>query len=351
MPRSPRLEYPGATYHVMARGNRREPIVFGDDDRQLFADTFAEACERTGWQVYAWVLADDHYQAVFRTPNANLVDGMKWLQNSYTRRLNSRHELWGHLFGGRYRSILVEDGEISGKDTRSDYVQAIVDYVHLSPGRLGIVDGKKTSVGDYQWSSLGDYSLAQSKRPKWMAAADGLDMVGLKDTPKGRTGYIERLDEWIADSGDDPVVDGVSVADRVRRGWYWGSQDFKKAMLDRVSDTMGEYSQRGGKNRNYRSSPLGKDHAEQSANTILETAVDHFGFDEMDDMKIPARGDLTRVAIACRVFHETTMSLGWIAEQLNLKSAANVGQQVRKFRAMETKEWPVSIRKWMKLEI
>jgi len=61
MPRSPRIEYEGAVYHVMARGNRREPIVFDDGDRELFVSTFAEACTKTGWEVFAWVLMDNHY--------------------------------------------------------------------------------------------------------------------------------------------------------------------------------------------------------------------------------------------------------------------------------------------------
>ena len=61
MPRSPRIEFDGAVYHVMARGNRREPIVFDDQDRQLFVQTFSEACSMTGWEVFAWVLLDNHY--------------------------------------------------------------------------------------------------------------------------------------------------------------------------------------------------------------------------------------------------------------------------------------------------
>ena len=53
MPRSPRIELDGAVYHVMDRGNRREPIVFDDQDRQLFVQTFSEACSMTGWEVFA----------------------------------------------------------------------------------------------------------------------------------------------------------------------------------------------------------------------------------------------------------------------------------------------------------
>ena len=140
MPRAPRIEFENAVYHVMARGNRREPIVMDDDDRELFVKTFGEACQMTGWQVFAWVLMDNHYHAVFRTPEANLVAGMKWMQNAYTRRLNSRHKLWGHLFGGRYRSILVQNEDDGGKVWR-DYLRTLIDYVHLKSGRAGVVEG------------------------------------------------------------------------------------------------------------------------------------------------------------------------------------------------------------------
>ena len=98
MPRQPRIEFENAIYHVMARGDRREPIVFDDDDRSMFVATLGQACGRTGREVFAWVLLDNHYHLVVRTPNANLVDGMRWFQNAFTRRINVKNELWGHLF-------------------------------------------------------------------------------------------------------------------------------------------------------------------------------------------------------------------------------------------------------------
>lgn len=93
----------------MARGNRRERIVHNDGDRECFVETPGEACHRTGWEVFAWVLMDNHYHLAVRTPEANLVAGMSWFQNSFTRRINTRNRLWGHLFGGRYKSIPADD--------------------------------------------------------------------------------------------------------------------------------------------------------------------------------------------------------------------------------------------------
>lgn len=101
MARSIRIEYPGAFYHVMARGNRRESIFSDDEDRRFFLRTLAEACGMTGWRIHAWTLMSNHYHLFMETPEPNLVAGMQWLQNAYTRRYNSRHRTWGRLFGDR----------------------------------------------------------------------------------------------------------------------------------------------------------------------------------------------------------------------------------------------------------
>src|SRR3954470_19132156 len=108
MPRKIRVEYPGAIYHIMSRGDRREDIFYDDVDRQDFLKTLAEACQKTGFQVHAYSLMRNHFHAVIETPNANLVAGMRWLLSSYTLRLNHRRKLFGHVFSGRYKALIVE---------------------------------------------------------------------------------------------------------------------------------------------------------------------------------------------------------------------------------------------------
>ena len=98
MARKLRVEYPGAIYHLMNRGDRREPIFKDDEDRQRFLGTLGEACVKTGWQVHAYCLMSNHFHLVIETPQANLVRGMKWLLGVYTSRFNRRHKLFGHLF-------------------------------------------------------------------------------------------------------------------------------------------------------------------------------------------------------------------------------------------------------------
>jgi REP element-mobilizing transposase RayT len=103
-----RIELDGALYHIMARWNRREAIFVDDKDRRMFLRSLGEACEMKGLRVLAWVLMNNHYHLKMQAPKANLVAGMKWLQNAYTRRFNVRHNQWGKLFGDRYKSVLVE---------------------------------------------------------------------------------------------------------------------------------------------------------------------------------------------------------------------------------------------------
>ena len=101
MARKARVEFAGAVYHVLDRGDRREPIFKDDADRRRFLETLAEVCQRTGWRVHAYVLMSNHYHFLLETPEANLIAGMRWFQTMWTMRFNARHRLSGHLFQGR----------------------------------------------------------------------------------------------------------------------------------------------------------------------------------------------------------------------------------------------------------
>jgi putative transposase len=113
MPRKPRIEYPGAIYHVMSRANGRGVIFETDVDRQDFVKTLAETCDKAGFEVHAFCLMRNHFHLVVETPNGNLVAGMKWFLSAYTLRFNARHERFGHVFSGRYKALLV-DGSSNG---------------------------------------------------------------------------------------------------------------------------------------------------------------------------------------------------------------------------------------------
>lgn len=132
MARKLRVQYRGAIYHVMNRGDRREAIFVDDPDRLLFLKTIGEACEKTDWQVHAWCLMSNHFHLAIEPPRANLVDGMQWLLGVYTNRFNHRQKEFGHLFSGRCKALIV-DGSGNG------YLKSVCDYVHLNPARAGLI--------------------------------------------------------------------------------------------------------------------------------------------------------------------------------------------------------------------
>src|SRR5262245_15428261 len=160
MARKLRLQYEGAVYHVMSRGDRRKDIFIKDQDRELFLKTLGEACDKTAWQIHAWCLMRDHFHLVIETPRANLVAGMKWFLGTYTARFNRRHRYFGHLFSGRYKSPIV-DGSGNG------YLRTVCDYVHLNPARAKLIK-RKGHLNDYRWSSYPAYLLPRSRRPAWL---------------------------------------------------------------------------------------------------------------------------------------------------------------------------------------
>jgi REP element-mobilizing transposase RayT len=157
MGRAWRIEYEGAYYHILSRGNERKDIFFDDDDRRMFLDTIGEMSERFEINIFAYVLMNNHYHLLIRTQHANLSKAMQWFGVTYTRRFNDRHSRRGHLFEGRFKSIVVQNDA---------YVMQLSCYIHRNPLRAGIV----TRLADYRWSSYLAYAYGNAKiAPKWLA--------------------------------------------------------------------------------------------------------------------------------------------------------------------------------------
>jgi REP element-mobilizing transposase RayT len=133
-----RVEYPGAIYHVMDRGDRREDIFVNDVDRQDLLKTLAEACQKTAWQVHAYCLMRNHFHLVVETPDANLVEGMRWLLSAYTIRLNHRQKLFGHVL--RCRQIPTKAAPRVGQQSliRAQQVRPHWVEMHVIARRLQI---------------------------------------------------------------------------------------------------------------------------------------------------------------------------------------------------------------------
>ena len=118
MPRKHRLEYPGAIYHIIYRGNYRRPIFETDKTKKAFECCLFEACEKSAWVLHTFIVMGNHYHLTLETPQGNLIAGMHWLQGTFANRFNRLRKEHGHLFEGRYKAILVDPTSISHNLTR-----------------------------------------------------------------------------------------------------------------------------------------------------------------------------------------------------------------------------------------
>jgi REP-associated tyrosine transposase len=302
VPRQLRIEYPGAIYHVMSRGNRRQAIYFSNVDRQDFLRTLAEACEKTSWQVHAYCLMPNHYHLVLETPNANLVSGMAWLQSTYTIRVNHRHKLVGHLLSGRYKAQVV-DGSGNG------YLRTACDYVHLNPVRGGILKPEDRLLA-YPWSSFPFYLAAPEHRPCWLRIDRLLGEHGLQqDSAAARAEFERRMEAQRREADDEAGLRAL------RRGWCVGTDQFKNQMLEKIEGKLGEHH----------SGQMRRETAEHKAERIIREELGRLGWQESDLLN-RNKTDPAKLAIAVRLRKETTLPIKMIASRVHLgtSKSANV---------------------------
>jgi putative transposase len=309
MPRKLRVEYPGAIYHVMSRGNRRQDIFLDDVDRHDFLKTLAEGCQKTGWQVHAFCLMSNHYHVVLETPNANLVAGMTWLQSAYTIRLNSRHKLIGHVLSGRYKSQLVE-GSGNG------YLRTACDYVHLNPVRARLLKPEDRLLA-YPWSSFGYYLAASEHRPQWLRVDRLLAEHGIgEDTSAGRQQFEQRMEARRLDPATEEALDVL------RGGWSIGSETFRQEQLIRMEGKLGEHH----------AGELRHETAQAKGERIIAEELQRLGWSE-SDLIMRRKNDLDKLAIATRLRRETTLSIKIIAARVHLGTSNTANARLH--RAMQ----------------
>ena len=300
MARKLRVEYPGAIYHVMNRGDRRELIFLDEVDRRRFLEALGEACGKTGWQIHAWCLMPNHFHLVIETPGANLVAGMKWLLGTYTGRFNRRHKLFGHLFSGRYKSLIVEGGG-------NGYLKSVCDYVHLNPVRARMLR-RERPLGSYPWSSLGYYLQPGRKRPPWLRVDRLLGEHGIpRDSQAGRRELGRRM-ELRRRSEADPK--GMKA---LRRGWCLGSEGFRQELLAQMRERIGEHHY----------GPVRAESEASRAEGVVREGMRALGWREADLGK-RAKGDPEKVKLALWLRGETTATIKWIARRLRMGTSTHL---------------------------
>jgi REP element-mobilizing transposase RayT len=140
MTRPLRLEFPGALYHVTARGNAKQSVFHDDDDRKRFLLLLARQVNHLQWCLHAYCLMGNHYHLLLETPEPNLSRGMQTLNSAYSQYFNKRRDRVGHVFQGRYHAVIVE---------KEHYLLELSRYIVLNPVRAGLVSGPAR----WPWSS------------------------------------------------------------------------------------------------------------------------------------------------------------------------------------------------------
>jgi putative transposase len=308
MPRKPRLEYPGAIYHVMSRANGKGNIFETDVDRQDFVKTLAEACEKTGFEIHACCLMRNHFHLVVETPDGNLVGGMRWLLSAYTLRFNPRHKRFGHVFSGRYKALVV-DGSGTG------YLRTVCDYVHLNPVRARLLQPGQRLL-EYPWSSFGFYLAAPPHRPSWLRVDRLLGEHGIgQDTAAGRQEFERRMESRRAAGGDPAEWQAI------RRGWCLGPPQFKADLLERMEGKLGEHH----------AGELKRESAEAKAERIIHQEIKRLRWSPGELSKRP-KSDPAKLAIAARLRRETTLTLPWIAARLQAGTWKSLNAKLYRWR-------------------
>jgi REP element-mobilizing transposase RayT len=207
MARPWRIEYEGALYHVFSRGNNQQDIFVTDDDRHLYLDTIGQMSERFDIDIFAYVLMSNHYHLLLRTQKANLSACMQWFGTTYTRRFNLDHYQSGHLFQGRFKSILVQNDA---------YLMQLSYYIHYNPLRAGMAK----RLIDYRWSSYPAYAYNR-RHPKWLNKE--LILSQLQAENKYRQ-YREKCQKYSNEHR--------RLWEDVHHGFLYGSRKFVKRIKD-----------------------------------------------------------------------------------------------------------------------
>ena len=153
MSRPLRIEYPGAVYHVTCRGNERKSIFRDDKDRNRFLEILQQSIKIYNITVYSYILMLNHFHILVKTPLGNLGQFMRHFNISYIIYFNRRHRRVGHLYQGRYKSMVIDTDE---------YLSMVSRYIHLNPVRVVDMKGKSPEekikyLRSYKWSSFPGY--------------------------------------------------------------------------------------------------------------------------------------------------------------------------------------------------
>ncbi len=289
MPRKERIEYAGAVYHIISRGNYRKDLFSEGKSGVAFERALFEVVERCEWKLYAYIIMSNHYHLALSTPEPNLVEGMRWLQSTFATRFNRYRGERGHVFQGRYKSILVdEDRPLLG----------LINYIHLNPVRARIC-----TVSGLKSYKLSSYPKYWKRKPRsGLERRTVMSLMGFADSIGGMRGY-QRLLELSEES--DPKH-RAELYKKYCRGWFIGSAKARRELSKELVEEQLEADWVGADM---------KELNEAKWERIVKMEMKRLQKDEqacVHDLK----GAVWKVKIAKRLRKETTASNPWITKRL-----------------------------------
>lgn len=289
MARRPRLQFKGAIYHVINRGNYRRDVFESAGAAMAFEQCLFETCEQAGWRLFAYAIMRNHFHLAVETPRANLVEGMHWLQSTFAVRFNRFRNERGHLFQSRYKAILVEPGP---------HLTRVVNYIHLNPQRAGIVSLEL--LAQFRWSSYRRF--LRGDRPSFLECAPWLRELGFTESAAGWKGYLEHL-QWLAADNEEQRRQAF---DRMSEGWAIGDEAWRASMADRFAGDLAPGTLQGAETDELRAARWNA-----ALDQLLAKARR-----TRPELATAAKGEPWKVALAFKLKQETMAPNDWIARNL-----------------------------------
>jgi len=308
MPRPPRVEFPGALYHVTARGVEGTQIALDDHDRVRWFDYLREAVLRFGLDMYAYALMSNHFHLFLATPRANLRKAMQYLNGSYAMYFNVRHGRHGHLYERRYGAVLVED--------QGHYIEAS-RYIHLNPVRAGIVNRPE----QYPWGSYPGYHYGRKPLP-WVNYERVLDEFG--EGKEARKRYREFVADGIGKELPLPWLDAVG-------GWLLGSKRF-------VAKVYGILASEHVEGRWHSRAVLPKEPVDATIDDIAEIVCNEYRIGVKDLRTAGRRSRNGRSALMLMARDCAGIPLKTIAVYTAIQSLGSVSQAIQRARRRMTND-------------
>ncbi|RKX35548.1 MAG: transposase [Verrucomicrobia bacterium] len=304
MARKLRIEYQGALYHVLNRGNYRRDVFERAGEAIAFTGALEEATKLFSWRIHAYVVMRNHYHLALETPEPNLVDGMHWLQSTFATRFNRFRQENGHLFQGRYQSLLVEDDAALSR---------LVNYIHLNPVRSGMVASE--DAASFRWGSLGRF--VRGPRFEGLEAERWLSALGLSDGSEDWVEYLEML-HGLAHNAEAQEQAGFSC---MSQGWAIGTTGWRRSIAQEHAEKALQPGLSAADARSLREA-----HWADTLSQLLAEA----GKTEKDAEK--ARKSVPwKVKIAFELRRQSGAAVRWIAEALFMGSPDAVRGYLHKY--------------------